>query len=174
MIFQKSFQVYKRRWFILGVFSLIACWQDLIWNTFGPIDNSIKYAYQWTDSTIAMFANWGTITFVMIVFPFCYLMETKGLRLITIIMAVLVASGSVIRALSTDDTAFLVFCHLGSVLNGFAGAIVMSAPPAISAVWFPPEQRTTATAINQVFNSLGDAVTYTMGNSILNKFLRKY
>ena len=164
MIILKSFQVYKRRWFILGVFSLIACWQDLIWNTFGPIDNSIKYAYQWTDSTIAMFANWGTITFVMIVFPFCYLMETKGLRLIAIIMAVLVASGSVIRALSTDDTAFLVFCHLASVLNGFAGAIVMSAPPAISAVWFPPEQRTTATAINQVFNSLGDAVTYTMGN----------
>ena len=72
-------QVYTRRWYILGTFSLIACMQCLIWNTFGPIDNSIKYAYDWNDSTVAMMANWGTITFIIIVFPFCWIMETKGL-----------------------------------------------------------------------------------------------
>ena len=73
-----SLQVYTRRWYILATFSLINGMQCLIWDTFGPIANSIKYAYDWNDSTIAMMANWGTITFIIIVFPFCWIMETKG------------------------------------------------------------------------------------------------
>ena len=142
----------------MGTFSLLACLQCLIWNTFGPIDNSVRYAYKWSDSTVAMMANWGTITFIIIVFPFCYIMETKGLRVITMITAILCAVSAVPRVTTTDDTLFLIFAHVGSVLNGFAGAVVMAAPPAISAVWFPPEQRTTATAINQVFNTLGNGL----------------
>ena len=39
----------------------------------------------------------------------------------------------------------------------------MSAPPALSAIWFPPEERTTATCINQVFNMLGNGVSYILG-----------
>ena len=165
--------------------------QCLIWNTFGPIDNSIKYAYDWNDSTVAMMANWGTITFIIIVFPFCWIMETKGLfhfkkyvliflkitfqlfvyivglRVITIITVVLVALAAVPRAVTTDQLSFLIFAHIGSVWNGFAGAVVMAAPPAISAVWFPPEQRTTATAINQVFNNLGNGLSYFIGTYII-------
>ena len=165
--------------------------QCLIWNTFGPIDNSIKYAYDWNDSTVAMMANWGTITFIIIVFPFCWIMETKGLfhfkkyvliflkitfqlfvyivglRVITIITVVLVALAAVPRAVTTDQLSFLIFAHIGSVWNGFAGAVVMAAPPAISAVWFPPEQRTTATAINQVFNNLGNGLSYFIGEYII-------
>ena len=167
--------------------------QCLIWNTFGPIDNSIKYAYDWNDSTVAMMANWGTITFIIIVFPFCWIMETKGLfrfkknvlilflkkllinylftfvglRVITIITVVLVALAAVPRAVTTDQLSFLIFAHIGSVWNGFAGAVVMAAPPAISAVWFPPEQRTTATAINQVFNNLGNGLSYFIGTFII-------
>ena len=170
---------------------MIACMQCLIWNTFGPIDNSIKYAYDWNDSTVAMMANWGTITFIIIVFPFCWIMETKGLfhfkkyvliflkitfqlfvyivglRVITIITVVLVALAAVPRAVTTDQLSFLIFAHIGSVWNGFAGAVVMAAPPAISAVWFPPEQRTTATAINQVFNNLGNGLSYFIGTYII-------
>ena len=165
--------------------------QCLIWNTFVPIDNSIKYAYDWNDSTVAMMANWGTITFIIIVFPFCWIMETKGLfhfkkyiliffkitfqlfvyivglRVITIITVVLVALAAVPRAVTTDQLSFLIFAHIGSVWNGFAGAVVMAAPPAISAVWFPPEQRTTATAINQVFNNLGNGLSYFIGTYII-------
>ena len=165
--------------------------QCLIWNTFGPIDNSIKYAYDWNDSTVAMMANWGTITFIIIVFPFCWIMETNGLfhfkkyvliflkitfqlfvyivglRVITIITVVLVALAAVPRAVTTDQLSFLIFAHIGSVWNGFAGAVVMAAPPAISAVWFPPEQRTTATAINQVFNNLGNGLSYFIGTYII-------
>ena len=75
----------------------------------------------------------------------------------------MVALSAVPRALTKDQLLFLIFAHIGSVLNGFAGAVVMAAPPALSAVWFPPEQRTTATAINQFFNTLGMGVSYFLG-----------
>ena len=131
--------------------------QDAVWNTFGPIVNSVQYAYGWSDATVAMMANWGTITFVIIVFPLCWLLETAGLRVATITVATLTALGATVRVVTTNETGFLVFAHLCSILNGFSGATIMSAPPAISAIWFPPEERTTATCINQVFNMLGKA-----------------
>lgn len=158
-----TYKVYKRRWYILMLFSLLACLQCLVWNTFGPIDRSIKYAYNWSDATVAMMANWGTIMFVLTVAPLCWLLETKHLRVTTLTVSFFVALGTVLRVISTNDTVFLVSAHLGAILNGIAGVTIMAAPPAISAVWFPPKQRTTATCINQVFNQLGNGVAFTLG-----------
>ena len=88
----------------------------------------------------------------------------------TIVIASLVAVGTLLRVISTKDTMFLVSAHLCAILNGISGATVMSAPPAISAVWFPPKERTTATAINQVFNQLGNGVAFMLGKLCLTHF----
>ena len=53
--------------------------------------------------------------------------------------------------------------HIGQFLNGLGGPIAMGAPPAISAEWFPPEQRTTATAISTLSNTMGNAVSFLLG-----------
>ena len=58
---------------------------------------------------------------------------------------------------------FEILCHICSILNGICGVTVMAAPPAISAAWFAPTERTTATSINQVFNNLGNAVSFILG-----------
>ena len=44
-------KVYKRRWYILAVFCGLACHQCIVWNTFGPIETAVEYAYGWPDST---------------------------------------------------------------------------------------------------------------------------
>lgn len=158
-----SYTSYKRRWFILATFSGLCSLQFWAWNTYGPIVASIQDAYDWSDSTVAMMANWGTITFVFFVFPLVYLLEWKGLRITMITVAFLVASGTIFRALSNNPKAFLYMAHLGSILNGIAGVTVMSAPPALSAVWFPPHQRTTATCISQISTQIGLGFSYTIG-----------
>ena len=134
----------------MGLFSLLACHQCLIWNTFGPIDMSVKYAYGWSDSTVAMMANWGTIMFTLGVVPLTYMLETRGLRETTVLVASFVAVGTVLRTLSMKKGYFTVASHICSILNGLSGVTIMSAPPAISAAWFAPNERTTATSINQV------------------------
>lgn len=141
----------------------MSCLQCSVWNTFGPIVTPVEYAYDWTDAITAMMANWGTICFVISVFPLCWLLETKGLRITTLTVAAFIAIGTSIRTFSRNESTFTLFAHFGAILNGISGATIMSAPPALSAIWFPPEQRTTATCINQVFNSIGNGVAFFMG-----------
>ena len=43
----------------------------------------------------------------------------------------------------------------------------MSGPPLLSAVWFPPDQRTTATAISSTAPALGVAVSFLLGPAIV-------
>ena len=45
-----------------------------------------------------------------------------------------------------------------------SGVTIMAAPPLISSQWFPPDQRTTATSINQAANMLGNGVAMLVGN----------
>ena len=73
-----TYRTYKRRWYILGLFSLLALHQCLVWNTWGPVDRAVQYAYGWSDATVALMANWGTIVFVLAVGPLSYLLEVYG------------------------------------------------------------------------------------------------
>ena len=95
----------------------------MIWNTYGPIIASLRYAYQWPDSTVAMMANWGTITFVLFAIPFILFMERNGLRSAVLAASFLSSLGAVLRACSTEDKMFLAMAHIGSILNGITGKI---------------------------------------------------
>ena len=53
--------------------------------------------------------------------------------------------------------------HVGQLLNGLGGPVAMGGPPAVSAVWFPAKQRTTATAIGSISNGLGVAISFIIG-----------
>ncbi len=64
---------------------------------------------------------------------------------------------------SLSDYAFLAAAHACAILNGVAGVVIMSAPPAISAAWFAPHERTTATGIGQMANNVGASVSFLMG-----------
>ncbi len=44
-----------------------------MWGTFGPITYAVQLAYDWSDGTIALMANWGGIAYCFSVFPVSYL-----------------------------------------------------------------------------------------------------
>ena len=146
---------------------MVACSQYWVWNTFGPIVTSVHYAYGWTEVSFAWMPNWGTLTFVIFIIPFSYLLERFGLRFMIVLITILIQIGAVFRIISNDDYYFLVFAHTGSILNGIAGATVMSAPPVLSSIWFPPEQRILATSIGQVFTQVGTGLSFSIGPHML-------
>ena len=53
-----------------------------------------------------------------------------------------------------------MLCNLGACLNGVSGIIFCSAPPVISATWFPAQERVTATSVGQMLNGLGNGVSF--------------
>lgn len=162
--------VYTRRWYVLGLFGLLACHQCIVWNTFGPIESGAQFAYNWSNSTIPMFANWGTIMFCISVVPLSKLVE-YDLRTTVILVSGLVALGTVLRCcrlITQNPTVFLVSCHMCSILNGISGVTIMAAPPLISSQWFPTNERTTATSINLACNMLGNGLSMLLGPALVH------
>ncbi len=93
----------------------------------------------------------GCIVFLFCLVPLSNYLERQGLRRTTILVASLVAGGSFLRLLSRDDSwGFFWLAHLGAVLNGMAGVTLGSAPPVVSATWFPENERIFATSVNMV------------------------
>ena len=78
-----------------------------------------------------------------------------------------------LHRLLINETFTLYSCHACAILNGVSGVTIMAAPPLISSQWFPPDQRTTATSINQAANMLGNGVAMLVGN-IQSKLLNHY
>lgn len=83
---QNKCKVYKRRWYILIIFSIVASLNNLIWNTWGPIQGTSQVVYGWDNTTITLLADWGPITFVIAVVPMCWLMDVKGKYSLYLIM----------------------------------------------------------------------------------------
>ena len=97
-------------------------------------------------------------------FPFfipCMWFVNRSLRLSVLLGSFLMAAGAGLRCVKVfwphqvTDLTFTVLCHISACLNGVAGIIFCSAPPAVSATWFPASERVTATSIGQMFNGLG-------------------
>ncbi|XP_042868371.1 solute carrier family 49 member 4-like [Penaeus japonicus] len=154
-------KTYSRRFWILLVFSLLAGFQGQQWNMWGPIGASMGVAYPgWGSSTVAMMANWGPITFLAFVAPMCWLMNTWGLRTSVVTCAAMMSVGTLLRCIHASPVLFTTLCHICAVLVGTSGTIMLAAPPLLAADWFPPQERTTATAVPIVANQLGSALSY--------------
>ncbi|XP_061465090.1 solute carrier family 49 member 4 isoform X2 [Rhineura floridana] len=69
-------RVYGRRWLVLLLFSLLGFVQGLVWNTWGPIQNSARQAFAFSSLDIALLVFWGPIGFVPC-FAFMWLMDKK-------------------------------------------------------------------------------------------------
>jgi len=154
-------RVYGVRWYILALFCGMA---------WGPIESGAQFAFGWPASTVPMLANWGTIMFLLSVVPLSKFVE-MDLRKTVLLVSGLMALGTVLRCgrkFINNPTIFLISCHACAILNGISGVTVMAAPPLISSTWFPTSERTTATAVNQAANALGNGIAMLLGPALLH------
>lgn len=71
-------KVYRRRWWILAVFSITASVQNVLWNTWPPIGDTMLIAYGWQPSFLALCLCMCSIGISLCTFPFMYIIETRG------------------------------------------------------------------------------------------------
>lgn len=156
-------RVYGRRWLVLTLFSLLGLMQGMVWNFWGPIQNSAAHAFGFTKSDIAVLVLWGPVGFVPWLL-FMWLLDKKGLRVSLLLSAFFMLLGSALRSIPlTDQSLRRWFIHGGQLLNGLAGPTIMSAGPFLSTTWFGPDQRATATAVASLFSYLGGAASFVIG-----------
>jgi len=77
--------------------------QTLIWNTWGPIAQSAKVLFEWSDGQLGMLPNWGNIGFIATVFVASYLMDEKGIFTILIFHAIILRISPIFTSLGLFD-----------------------------------------------------------------------
>lgn len=140
-----------------------------------------------TDNQIQFFINYGPFGWFVTCVPLSWLIDRHGSRLPVLFSIVLVFVSSLIRIFTRDDSLTSVaLLHISFFFNGLAGPIAMSACSKISEVcmqfhigqlqlwiqfsfpvlefqdWFPPEMRSTATAVMNQANMCCGLVLWLM------------
>ena len=72
------YKSYNKRWYILTLFSLVAVFNNILWTTWGPLVDATSIAWQWDEDTIALLANWGSVSYLVSVVLFVWLLDYKG------------------------------------------------------------------------------------------------
>ncbi|XP_071505825.1 solute carrier family 49 member 4 homolog [Diadema antillarum] len=163
----KEYVVYPDRWYILALFSMMALANSSGWNTWGPIQDTAKAVFSWSDSNFALLANWGAITFLSSAPMFSWLLHTKGLRLSVLVAAGCLVIGMGIRCLPVGKEHMIWSANMGQLFIGLSAPILMSGVTTLSAQWFASNERTTATAISSTTAYLGVAASFLIGPQIV-------
>jgi len=135
-----------------------------------------------------MFLNEGPIFFVVALpFAVVLLASNHGLARSVFVGAAMVFAGAALRSaallLPSDASGFedrathgsaghtwaLVLVHAGSILNAAAAPFVVISPAYLSLVWFPPNERNTATAIATTSGAVGRGIGQLIGPALVSR-----
>ena len=179
----------KKRWYILFVFCMLSAFQSNIWFTFSSVPDQVEEYYNLhkpsdtsqVNPTIDLLLNWGPIMFLPAT-PFVgylLLFPIVGLKYTVRSATTLCFIGSIIRMIPTIieifDTQYIMnesslyYVHIGQILNGLAGPMVLSPPSKLSVIWFPESQRVFATALASGSNTFGTCIGFLLGPYIVTK-----
>ncbi|CAB3992790.1 major facilitator superfamily domain-containing 7-a-like [Paramuricea clavata] len=168
------YRVYKKRWFMLAVLTLLNFSNGMLWITFAPIDDSSSTYYGVSSFTI----NWLSLVFPLAALPFAmvsaWFIDTYGLRKGIILAAWLNGLGSVIRVCSTihhmTNTERFAVVLVGQSLAAIAQTLLLPLPPKLAALWFGESQRVLANMICSTSNTVGILVANILAPCIVKSY----
>ena len=98
----------------------------------------------------------------MIVSMFYYFL--LGLRASVLLLATVDFIAAGLQAIPLSNLQIKTWlAHFGAIFNSIGGPLAMALGPLISAVWFPPHQRTTSTAIASLAPYVGTGLAFIIG-----------
>ena len=168
MVSDVEYKAYAYRWYILAMFCSLEMCNNIMWVTFAPIsDISSSYfenGYYGSTTSINMLANIYFIAYLPGTLLGIFLMKNYNLKRTLEISGSLTMIGSLLRYIAAVyknewgvGSTYSVMM-LGQTLAGLAQPLVMNAPPAVAAIWFPTDEREMATTIGSMFCPIGGAI----------------
>ena len=157
--------LYKRRWVVLAIFSLISMSNEIIWISFGSIASIIKEYYRVSFNAV----NWLAMIFSVFYFlvPLSsYILNRYGLKITIISAAVLNAIGSYFRIAGRHRNGF-TYVLIGNGFASLAQCFILFVPSTLAATWFSETERAKATSIGIQANICGVAVGFLMGGILV-------
>lgn len=161
-------KVYKRRWYILFIFTLLNTTGNILWNTWPPIQETCQLVLGWDKTNVLIIGALQAVGSIISIVPSAWLLDTKGIRFAVLcsislqtlaVVLELIPAPPPVRTGLITFSEFLISVAVPAVQN--AGVLVLSA------TWFPPHERMTATAIATLASYLGSAFSYIVGPNLV-------
>jgi FLVCR family MFS transporter len=117
---------------------------------------TMRLVYNITADTTDLFINYGNIFFLALALPFMYVIDKYGCRTAVMFGCVAVFACNLIRCFANNATTMSIWIlHASFILNSIVGPVAQAVPSKLAEEWFPPEERTTATAVGALGNQCG-------------------
>lgn len=160
-------KVYKIRWLILTIFVLYSASNAFQWIQYSIIADVIVNYY----GVSYTFVNWTSMIYMILyipfIFPGSYMLDKLGLRVAVLIGIFGTCAGAWIKVGSVAPDRFWVG-FLGQTIVALSQVFILSVPARLAAVWFGPNQVSSACSIGVFGNQLGIAVGFLLPPMIVS------
>ncbi|EDO48766.1 predicted protein [Nematostella vectensis] len=161
-------KVYKRRWYILFIYSFQVTLQNAVWNFWGPIQESCKIVFGWEKFDVLLISVWGPASAVIALVPGTWVLARKGLRPTILLTSFFICIGKALQIVPfTDQDVRTAVVNIGQMIAMTSSFMTVCVPAVLSAVWFPPHERATATTLAMVAGYIGSAASFAVGPQIV-------
>ncbi|XP_030368859.1 feline leukemia virus subgroup C receptor-related protein 2 isoform X2 [Scaptodrosophila lebanonensis] len=101
------------------------------------------------------------ILYIPLIFPGSWFLDKVGLRITALVGIVGTCIGAWIKVFSVDPSLFYVG-FIGQAIVALAQVCILSLPARLAAVWFGPDQVSSATSVGVFGNQLGVAIGFVL------------
>lgn len=143
----------KRRIVVLAVFSCYSLVNAFQWIQYSILTSVFTGYYNVTYSEIDWLSMSYMVTYVPLIFPATWFLDTSGLRLTALLGSGLNCLGAWIKCASVQPNLYLVTL-LGQIVCSVAQVFILGLPSRIASVWFGPKEVSTACAVAVLGNQV--------------------
>ncbi|BES98347.1 Major Facilitator Superfamily [Nesidiocoris tenuis] len=159
-----NIKVYKRRWWMLGIFIAFSASNAFQWAQYAVVENVIVDYYQinplWIEWTALSYAF--NLTFLIL--PTAWILEKYGMRNLALIASWLNAGGATLKIFSSSRDSFAIaFVGQWMVAVGQLGYF----PSRVAALWFGKDEISTACSLGIFGNQIGVAIGFLLPPMII-------
>ncbi|KAM9317061.1 choline/ethanolamine transporter FLVCR1 [Gastrophryne carolinensis] len=152
-------RLYRRRFVVLGVFSLYSLVNAFQWIQYSIIASIFTGFYGVSNQGIDWLSVVYMVVYVPLIFPATWLLDTRGLRLTALLGSGLNCLGAWLKCASARPDLFPV-TMLAQTVCSVAQVFILGLPSRVASVWFGPKEVSTACATAVLGNQLGCAIGF--------------
>ncbi|XP_013389952.1 feline leukemia virus subgroup C receptor-related protein 1 isoform X2 [Lingula anatina] len=160
-------RLFLRRWLILLLFCCFSMSNAFQWIHLNIIGNIILRYYNESlpgdEFQQQLAVDWLSMIYMLayipLIFPATWLLDRKGLRVVSLAATFLNCLGAWLKCASVDPSRFGVLMFAQTVC-AIAQIFILGIPARLAAVWFGPNEVSTATALGVFGNQVGVAIGF--------------
>lgn len=160
-------RLYRRRWLIVFLFASYSTTNAYQWIHLNIIGDKILSYYNASlpasrynqDIALDWLSMLYMLAYIPLIFPTMWLLDKKGLRVVALIGTFLNALGAWLKCASVNPDRFALVLFAQAIC-AVAQVFILGIPARLAAVWFGPNEVSTATAIGVFGNQFGCALGF--------------